>query len=290
MPAGGTARRRSAAALVGALAALAPVALVAPVAGAAGERRLPVTTTSGAPGAPGAPGTSGTSGPPGTATTPSPARPIPTGAAAAGAPATCTAANLAAVSGYVSQALSGRVAQLTSLSAAVGAAADLTAADRSTLATDLASELAGIQALQAQLPSATTCQSVVAAGRAMVVNFRVYVVMTPQAHLTIAADTESAVAANLAALEPRLQAAVTSAGQSGADVASAQRALADLEAEVTAAQRSSAGISAQVLGFTPASYPGSWSVLRSDRVTLGAGQLALRRADLDLHQIVAVVR
>ena len=173
-----------------------------------GERRLPVTTTSGAPGVPGAPGTSGTRarrGPP----SPSPARPIPTGAAAAGAPATCSAANLAAVPGYVSQALSGRVAQLTSLSAAVGAAADLTAADRSTLATDLASELAGIQALQAQLPSATTCQSVVAAGRAMVVNFRVYVVMTPQAHLTIAADTETTVAANLAALEPRLQAAVT---------------------------------------------------------------------------------
>ncbi|MGP8058404.1 MAG: hypothetical protein ACLP9C_02035 [Acidimicrobiales bacterium] len=276
-----TARRRWAAALVGALAALTPLSLLSPVAAAAGERRVPVTTTSGAPGVPGTPGT---------ATSRSTARPIPTGAAAAGAPATCSAANLAAVQGYVSQALSGRVAQLNSLSAAVGAAADLTAADRSTLASDLASELAGIQALQAQLPSATTCQAVVAAGRAMVVNFRVYVVMTPQAHLTIAADTETTVAANLAALEPRLKAAVTSAGQSGTGVATAQRDLGDLEAEVAAAQRSSAGISAQVLGFTPASYPASWSVLRSDRVTLGAGERALRRADLDLHQIVAVVR
>jgi len=278
-----TARRRSVGVLCAA-AAFTPIALLTPAAGAAGRDhpRIPVATAPGAPEAPGAPVT-GVIQP---AT-----RAIRTGAGAgSGAPVTCSAANLAAVQAYVGQALSNRVAQLNALSAAVGGAADLAAGDRSTLSTDLASELSGIQALQAKIPSDTTCQSVIADGRAMVVDFRVYVVMTPQAHLTIAADAESAVAAKLAALEPKLEAAVTSAGQSGPNVAAAQHALSDIEAQVTLGQQSSSGISAQVLGFTPASYPGCWTAFRDDRATLQKGRQALRQADADLHKIVDALR
>lgn len=276
MPAPNPAPRRLALATAAALAAVTPLAVVVPAAAGAGrDHRLPVTTTS-APGSP--------------PTAPVPSPPVRTGAAVgSGSPAFCTAANLAAVQGDVSQGLANRVTQLSALGATVGGAGDLTAGDRSTLGSDLASELAGIQALQAKLPTDTTCASVVTDGRAMVVNFRVYVVMTPQVHLTISADTESAVAANLAGLEPTLQAAVTAGGRSGADPAAAQQALDDLETKVAAGQRASSGISAQVLGFTPASYPGSWSAFRADRATLEVGRQDLAGADADLHRLVAAL-
>jgi hypothetical protein len=215
---------------------------------------------------------------------------VPTGApAASGSPTRCTATNLVTVQAYVAQALSNRVTQLNALGVAVGAAADLTAADRSTLSSDVASELSGIQGLQVKLPADTTCPAVAADGRAMVVDFRVYVVMTPQVHLTVSADTESAVAARVAGLEPRLQAAITAAGQAGRNVAAAQAALTDLETQVTSAQQSGSGISTQVLAFTPASYPGCWATFRADRLTLKKGQQALRQVDGDLHKILNAV-
>ena len=67
----------------------------------------------------------------------------------------------------------------------------LTTADRSTLTTELANDLAGISALQQKVPSDTTCAERGRRRQAMVVDYRVFVVMSPQAHLTIAADTET---------------------------------------------------------------------------------------------------
>jgi len=206
--------------------------------------------------------------------------------AAAGSSATCSPANLGAVQARVSLGLSNRVTQLGALSSAVAGAGDLSAADRATLTSDVASEQSGIAGLVAKLPGDTTCQAVIADGRAMVVDFRVYVVMTPQVHLTVSADTESALASKMAGLEPQLQAAIDAAEQAGRNGAAAQALFSEFEAQVAAATQASSGISAQVLAFTPASYPGSWATLRADRATLANGRGALRQADADLHKIL----
>ncbi len=264
--------RRSLGALCAAAAVGSWVALAAPAASAARPGHPPKTV--------------GTA-----AGTPAPAAAaVPTGApVAAGSPATCSPANLGAVQAYVNQGLSNRVTQLGALSSAVSGANDLSAADRGTLTADVASEQSGIQALVAKLPGDTTCQAVIADGRAMVVDFRVYVVMTPQVHLTVSADTESALAAEMAGLEPKLQAAINSAEQAGRNGAAAQALFTGFQAQVVSAAQASSGISAQVLAFTPASYPGSWATFRADRATLDSGRVALHQADADLHKIIAAL-
>ena len=127
-------------------------------------------------------------------------------AAGAGTSPTCTPAALNVARTNALAALTRRVKRLHDLSAAVGASTGLTTADRSTLTTDIGNDLGGITALQQKVPSDTTCADVAADAQAMVVDYRVFVVMSPQAHLTIAADTETSVAGALTALEPKIAA------------------------------------------------------------------------------------
>ena len=200
---------------------------------------------------------------------------------------TCAPAVLQAAQASVGAALSGVLDQLNALNGEVGGSATLSPGNKSALSTDLANELAGIRALQAKVPDDVTCAQVAQDGRNMVLDYRVYVVMTPQVHLTISADTETSLAGTLAGLEPNIQAAITAAGAQGKNVAAAQQAFADMETQVTSAQQDSAGISATVLAFTPASYPACWSTFVSERVSLQKGAQALRTADQDLHTVLA---
>jgi hypothetical protein len=221
---------------------------------------------------------------PGTAQA-APARP-----ATAAAPRGCAPNALAARIAQVGRDLDNRVQQLNALQAEVDAAGPLTLLDRSTLLADLANELSGIQALAAKAPGDTTCAAVRADGRAMVVNYRVYLVMTPQVHLTKSADSEASVAGRLAARLPQLQAAITRAAGAGRDMTAAAAALGDLGRQVAVARADSAGISAAVLAFTPASYPGCWATFLGDRARLQAGSVALRRASHDLSLILGQLR
>lgn len=201
----------------------------------------------------------------------------------------CGATQLADDIATVGQDLSERVTQLNSLTNEANNSAGLTSADKATLLSDLSNELAGIQALQAKVPTDTTCAAVRADGRAMVVNYRVYLVMTPQVHLTNSADTESNLAGRLAVIEPALQDAINAAAAKGQNVAAAQADYNDLVSQVSAAEADTSGIAASVLGFTPASYPGCWSSFLADRANLRKGQAALHQANKDLHAIIQAV-
>lgn len=186
--------------------------------------------------------------------------------------------------------LEGRQVQLAALTRDVELGRDLSASDRTTLTTDLANEGSGIAALRPQATADTTCAALLATGRAMVTDYRVYVVMTPQVRLTVAGDTELYVAAQLAAAEPRVTVTIDDAAGDGEDVDAARTALADLEHQVATADQAADGIAAQVLAFTPASYPGCWSAFVADQSRLRDGQAALHQADTDLHTIEGVVR
>jgi hypothetical protein len=203
---------------------------------------------------------------------------------------TCSPTRLSAAQALVEAQLAARVSQLAALSSAVSGSTTLSAGDKATLTTDVANEQSGITALQGKVTADTTCAVVRQDGRAMVLDYRVYVVMTPQVHLTISADTEAALVGQLTGIEPQLQAAIAAAQAQGKNVAAAQAAFADLQSKVTAASQDSAGISATVLAFTPASYPACWSTFVSERGDLKSGDQALHAADRDAHAIVTDLR
>ena len=210
--------------------------------------------------------------------------------AAPGTSPTCSPAALNVARTNALAALTPRVKRLHDLSAAVGASTGLTSADRSSLTTDIGNDLAGITALQQKIPSDTSCAEVAADAHAMVVDYRVFVVMSPQVHLTIAADTETSVAAALAALEPEITARITAAKQSGVTVRAAETTYSDFQTQVATATQSSTGVAGKVLALTPASYPGSRTTLENARASLSTGRVALVRAHGDLRTLKADAR
>lgn len=212
------------------------------------------------------------------------------GAQASPASAGCTPTVLAMGKAKMGQELAARVSELGSLQQAVAKAKRLTTSDRATLTTDLQNETTGITALQQKVPGDTTCAQVVADAKAMVVNFRVYVVMAPQVHLTVAADTETGVAGIFQGLEPKIQAAITAAKRAGRNVVQAQADFAAYKLLVIGAQNSASGIAQSVLSFTPASYPGCRSTFQKDQTSLHRGSEALHHADTELHLIIQALR
>lgn len=200
----------------------------------------------------------------------------------------CTPSTFTTAQQAVVTALSGRVTQLNALVAAVSRpTTHLTSSDQTTLLNDLNNvELPGIEALQPEAQSATDCIELRPIARQMVLDYRVYVVMTPQTHLTIALDYETFVEGVFSNLEPTITGAIATAKAQGRDVTAAQGAFNDLESQLTAAQSETNGLSATVLAQTPAGAPGNWQVFLDARTAATNARNDLRATYADLNQVV----
>jgi hypothetical protein len=199
----------------------------------------------------------------------------------------CTPASFTSAQQVVEADLSGRVTQLNALSGAVDNPANhLATGDRQTLGNDITQvELPGIQTLQSQVQQVTTCVGLRAVARSMVFNYRVYLVMTPQTHLTIVVDDATFIEGVLANLEPQIATAIQNAQASGKDVTAAQAAFTDLKSQVSAAQGETSGQAAQILAQTPAGFPGNWQVFLAARTSVTNARTDLRAAYNDAEHI-----
>ena len=212
----------------------------------------------------------------------------PAGPAQSSGPS-CTPSTFAQAQQQVAWELSGRVTQLDTLMSAAGDASNhLTTSDRQTLQNDISTvELPGIQGLQPQVQQATTCGRLRLDAHAMVVTYRVYLVMTPQTHLTISVDSESYIEGLLAGLEPSFTSAIQSAQAAGKNVTAAQAADSDLQSQVAAAQAATNGLSGQILAQTPQGYPGNWQVFEAARTNAANARNNLNAAYADAKRITA---
>jgi len=199
----------------------------------------------------------------------------------------CTPALLSEAQQQVEADLSGRVAQLQALqTAADNSANHLSASDRGTLQNDITTvELPGIQALQTQAQQDTTCAALRQTAHAMVFTYRVYMVMTPQTHLTIVADDETYIEGLLSNLESTISSALNDSNANSTNLSAAQNAFGQFQSEVSSAQSSIGGLSAQLLAQTPAEAPGNWEFFVQARTTLTAARNDLHSAYADALEI-----
>lgn len=202
----------------------------------------------------------------------------------------CTTADLPVARTLVERALDRRVARLEVLGARVDSAKLLSTGDRATLTSTLAAQLAGIKTLQAKVPGDSDCTALVADAQAMVTTYRVFTVTSPQVHITIAADTETAIVAGFSALEPTIAARISAAQAKGVTVSAAQATDSDLVAQVASAAQASGGIASSALAITPADFSGSHQAFEADASALGTGRTALEQARTDLQALKADAR
>ena len=186
----------------------------------------------------------------------------------------------------VATALKDRQTTLANLTSSVQSNRYLTAGDRQALENLLGPETQGVNQLATEVDNATPQTTTVAQLRqdasTMVHQYRVYLVMAPQVHLTEAFDTQTVVEPKLAALEPKLQAAIAKAGNPPAAV----EAYHDLLVQVTNATTATGKTDIPaVLQVTPPGFPGDGGPLASASATLHSAQNDLKTARKDIGTI-----
>ena len=130
--------------------------------------------------------------------------------------------------------IQGRLATLHALSLAVGDSKYLSSSEKSTLNNQINSDLSGLTALATKVSNETTADAVHTDETAMVDDYRVYLLMAPQTHLTEALAAESAAAQTLQKAQDALKQLLSQ--QSGGGTSEQQSELADLQSQISAAQ------------------------------------------------------
>ncbi|WP_191843955.1 hypothetical protein [Catellatospora chokoriensis] len=161
------------------------------------------------------------------------------------------AANLANAKKLTTVRIDGRLALLRAEGVAIRNAARLTDAHQAALQKTLDADIAGLTELRAKVAAETTLEAVRVDARSMVEDYRVYLLVRPQVHLTLAADVESAALTRLRTLHGKLAEAVTAAKSAGKDVGDAEAKLAHLKSELDAMESALSGLVEDLLAVQP---------------------------------------
>ena len=179
-----------------------------------------------------------------------------------------------------------RLTTLQADSVLVSKATHLTDANRNSLSSLIATDQNGLTALKSTIDGDTDLASALKDARRIVTDFRIYVLVEPQVHLTVAADRVAAIADRFADLDTKLQAKIDTAKQDGKDTATEQQALDDAKSKVADASRSASGVPSSVLALTPAGYPGNRDTLVQARGELETAHTDLKAARADVATVI----
>jgi cell pole-organizing protein PopZ len=185
------------------------------------------------------------------------------------------------------EAINRRLETLARLAARVRDNRHLSDAHRVALSDLLEAQRRGLSALDEKIQADTGSETLKTDVKAIVTDYRVYLLTVPKVHLVIGADTELAAAAKLDEVATRLQAKVDEAAAAGEDVAEAQRHLDAMKGKDSETRTRASGVAGAVLPLVPQDYPGNKPVLEAGQTALKAGRSALHDAGRLARQVVA---
>ena len=151
------------------------------------------------------------------------------------------------------------------------------------MATIITNEQTALATDYTNAQSATTIAELGPIYQAMIDDERVYVVVTAQANLVMAADNDSVVENGYTGLTAELNPLVSELNSSHASVL-----LANVTAEVTAATSLTTGVSAGALALTPTGYPANEAQIQTYTTQLGEVSHDLGVAKFDVKAIEAI--
>jgi hypothetical protein len=200
-------------------------------------------------------------------------------------------ASVSSIAPKCESAITNRQTQIDVLNNRMSVAKWLTSSHHSTLSGDLSSASSGLTTLNGQIQGATTLKQLAPLCKDIVDDYRIYLLRTPQVHLTIGGDAETAVVAKLQGIAPKLDAAIKAAQAKGQDVGNAPTLYADFTAKVADAAAKSNGASDQVIGLTVDGYNAGTAkpVLQTTYQNLVVGHGDLIAARQDAQQIVQIL-
>lgn len=176
-----------------------------------------------------------------------------------------------------SEAIDQRLDHLAHAQARVDEVETLTARHEAAIDDIIDNTQSGLTQLSNQVEVATEPTEVLRLCATVAPDYRVYLVVLPQTHLTIGAD-RAQVGSDLGdSVLVQLDEAIARAADAGADVADAQMYRDQSAAHLDAADAANDGVASAVLGVTPDSYNNG-----DGEAVLDAGRASLRNAHAEL--------
>jgi hypothetical protein len=180
-----------------------------------------------------------------------------------------------------------RLITLNTLGGQIASATKLTSADAATLNNTVNTDRTQLTTLKTHLDSDTTVAAAVSDAEAIILDYRVYLLVVPQVNIVKAADDQQVAEGKLTALSTKLSARITAAQQAGKNVTSMQSYLSDLNSKTAAAQAISSNMEATVITLTPSDYNTNNAVLSGDRNQLVLAQTDIQAAIIDARNIIS---
>jgi len=176
-----------------------------------------------------------------------------------------------------------RFTTLTDVSSKITGSKVITPSDASALQAEIGSTQSGLTSLKASIDSETALPALKADIAKIATDYRVYLLVVPQANLVNGADAVLVAQTKFAGVNTTLTARIADAKAHGKDTTAAQADLDKMNASVTAAAGLASPLPAALLPLTPAQYNGGTAgpILTSARTALGTARDDLKSAIAD---------
>jgi hypothetical protein len=176
-----------------------------------------------------------------------------------------------------------RMTTLDALAGKISASKVLTSSDASVLQSEVASTKTGLTSLKATIDAETNLTALKADVARIATEYRVYLLVSPQANLVSAADGIAAAQTKFADVNTKLAARIAAAKTAGKDITAAQSALDAMNKSAANAVGLAQPLPAKLLPLTPAQYNGGTArpIITSARTTLGQARDQLKVAVAD---------
>ena len=168
-------------------------------------------------------------------------------------------------------------------------AVSLGGSERSDLNAIVSGAMSGINTLVTGVSNDITIAAVQSDATAMVVNYRVIAVVSPQVTALIASDATLAKALNLASLKSGINAAIVASRQAHRNVTGAVAAYNDLVSQLSQITTTLPGDVVALLALTPSSYPQSKTIVSTASQDQSAASSALTAAQHDVNTIARLL-
>ena len=187
--------------------------------------------------------------------------------------------------GWVENALSVRASELTTLKQQVDSNKGLPTALQSELDTLLASDLSGIQSLQATVANSGDLATLQSAIDAMIDNYRVFSLVQPEVTDLLEAETQLGAAHKLGALETSLEAAIAAdrSTKAGSQLATLKT---DYERLLTKVDSEDNAIVTNLVSISPTAFSTALGALSSVKTALQGAASDLTSARQELRAIL----
>jgi hypothetical protein len=189
------------------------------------------------------------------------------------------------------RAIDQRLTMLADLTERVGGAQHLSASDRNELTTEIDHDTSGLGALRTTIAGDSTVASLRQDCRAIVDDYRVYVLLAPKTHLVVGADAADAALDAFSSADASLSTAIEHARTNGTDpakIADAQAKQQDMNTQTARARGLVDPIVPSVIGLTPADFNAGTAGPKLDtaRQSLRDARTALAAAKADLDAAI----